>query len=87
MSIVSFLSYSEGTMLTFDPVDFGLAIPLLSGSGQRDLVHQLMELCPTNKLLWSSDAAFHPERFYLGALQSRQALAEVSIGHFIYIPT
>ncbi|KDN45690.1 hypothetical protein RSAG8_04774, partial [Rhizoctonia solani AG-8 WAC10335] len=58
-------------------LDFGLAIPLLSGSGQRDLVHQLMELCPTNKLLWSSDAAFHPERFYLGALQSRQALSEV----------
>ncbi|CAE6505401.1 unnamed protein product [Rhizoctonia solani] len=56
-------------------LDFGLAIPLLSGSGQRDLVHQLLELCPTNKLLWSSDAAFHPERFYLGALQSRQALA------------
>ncbi|CAE7221000.1 unnamed protein product [Rhizoctonia solani] len=56
---------------------FGLAVPLLSGSGQRDLVHQLMELCPTNKLLWSSDAAFHPERFYLGALQSRQALSEV----------
>ncbi|CAE6416926.1 unnamed protein product [Rhizoctonia solani] len=58
-------------------LDFGLAIPLLSGSGQRNLVHQLMELCPTNKLLWSSDAAFHPERFYLGALQSRQALSEV----------
>ncbi|CAE6458094.1 unnamed protein product [Rhizoctonia solani] len=58
-------------------LDFGLAIPLLSGSGQRSLVHQLMELCPTNKLLWSSDAAFHPERFYLGALQSRQALSEV----------
>ncbi|CAE6424633.1 unnamed protein product [Rhizoctonia solani] len=58
-------------------LDFGLAIPLLSGSGQRDLVHQLMEICPTNKLLWSSDAAYHPERFYLGALQSRQALAEV----------
>ncbi|KAH7345713.1 hypothetical protein B0J17DRAFT_592592 [Rhizoctonia solani] len=58
-------------------LDFGLAIPLLSGSGQRDLVHQLMELCPTNKLLWSSDAAFHPERFYLGALQSRHALSEV----------
>ncbi|KAF8755650.1 glutamine synthetase [Rhizoctonia solani] len=57
-------------------LDFGLAIPLLSGSGQRDLVHQLMEICPTNKLLWSSDAAYHPERFYLGALQSRQALAE-----------
>ncbi|KAG8689194.1 hypothetical protein FRC11_003844 [Ceratobasidium sp. 423] len=59
------------------PIDFGLAIPLLSGGGQRDLVHQLVELCPTNKLLWSSDAAFHPERFYLGALQSRQALSEV----------
>ncbi|KAJ1302136.1 hypothetical protein OPQ81_000965 [Rhizoctonia solani] len=58
-------------------LEFSLAIPLLSGSGQRDLVHQLMGICPTNKLLWSSDAAFYPERFYLGALQSRQALVDV----------
>ncbi|KAF8595979.1 hypothetical protein BDV93DRAFT_80789 [Ceratobasidium sp. AG-I] len=58
-------------------LDFGLAIPLLSGAGQRNLIGQLLELCPTNKLLWSSDTAFHPERFYLGALQTREALTEV----------
>lgn len=58
-------------------LDFGLAIPLLSGDGQRNMLRQLMELCPTNKLLWSSDAAFHPERFYLAALQTREALSEV----------
>ncbi|KAG9123667.1 hypothetical protein FRC07_014349, partial [Ceratobasidium sp. 392] len=58
-------------------VDFGLAIPLLSGDGQRSVMRQLLELCPTNKLLWSSDAALHPERYYLGAVQSKDVMAEV----------
>ncbi|KAG8699163.1 hypothetical protein FRC09_006784 [Ceratobasidium sp. 395] len=58
-------------------LDFGLAIPLLSGDGQRSLMRQLLELCPANKLLWSSDAALHPERFYLAAEQAKDAIAEV----------
>ncbi|KAG9092726.1 hypothetical protein FRC06_011817 [Ceratobasidium sp. 370] len=58
-------------------LDFGLAIPLLSGDGQRSLVRQLLELCPTNKLLWSSDAVFHPEKYYLGAVQTKDVIAEV----------
>ncbi|QRV82041.1 glutamine synthetase [Ceratobasidium sp. AG-Ba] len=58
-------------------LDFGLAIPLLSGDGQRSVLRHLFELCPTNKLLWSSDAAFYPELFYLGAMQSKDAIAEV----------
>ncbi|KAG8731452.1 hypothetical protein FRC12_019718, partial [Ceratobasidium sp. 428] len=58
-------------------LDFGLALPLLSGDGQRSLMRQLLELCPTNKLLWSSDAALHPERFYLAAEQAKDAMAEV----------
>jgi hypothetical protein len=41
-------------------------------------MRQLLELCPTNKLLWSSDAALHPERYYLGAVQTKEALTEVS---------
>ncbi|KAG8744024.1 hypothetical protein FRC12_014913, partial [Ceratobasidium sp. 428] len=40
-------------------------------------MRQLLELCPTNKLLWSSDAALHPERFYLAAEQAKDAIAEV----------
>ncbi|KAG8696607.1 hypothetical protein FRC08_007050, partial [Ceratobasidium sp. 394] len=59
------------------PIDFGLAIPLLSGDGQRSLMRQLLELCPTNKLLWSSDAVFYPERYYLGAVQTKDVMAEV----------
>ncbi|KAF8594657.1 glutamine synthetase/guanido kinase [Ceratobasidium sp. AG-I] len=58
-------------------LDFGLAISPLSGDGQRSLIRQLLELCPTNKLLWSSGTAFHPERVYLAALQVREALAEI----------
>ncbi|KAF8594652.1 hypothetical protein BDV93DRAFT_611774 [Ceratobasidium sp. AG-I] len=62
-------------------LDFGLAISLLSGDGQRSLIRQLLELCPTNKLLWSSGTAFHPERFYLGALQMREALTEILVDY------
>ncbi|KAG9080867.1 hypothetical protein FS749_007869 [Ceratobasidium sp. UAMH 11750] len=58
-------------------LDFGLAIPFLSGDGQRSLMRQLLELCPTNKLLWSSDAVFYPERYYLGAVQTKDVMAEV----------
>jgi predicted TIM-barrel fold metal-dependent hydrolase len=35
-------------------LDFGEVFPFLSADGQRGVIKQMMELCPTNKLLWSS---------------------------------
>jgi uncharacterized protein len=58
-------------------VDFGLAVPLLSASGMRDAVRQLLELAPWSKVLYSSDARLIPETYYLAALRGRQVLGEV----------
>jgi uncharacterized protein len=58
-------------------LDFGLAIPFLSVSGMRDTIHQLLELTPTSKLMYSSDAHSIPELYYLAAKWGRQLLAEV----------
>ncbi|MDZ7961155.1 MAG: amidohydrolase family protein [Aulosira sp. DedQUE10] len=58
-------------------LDFGLAVPSLSVSGMREAIRQLLELAPTSKLMYSSDAHSIPELYYLGAKWGRQLLAEV----------
>jgi predicted TIM-barrel fold metal-dependent hydrolase len=55
-------------------VDFGLAVPLLSVAGMRDTVRMLLELAPTSKVLYSSDAHLVPDLFYLGAIWGRTVL-------------
>lgn len=58
-------------------LDFGLAVPFLSVAGMRSAVQMLLELTPTSKLMYSSDAHFIPELYYLGAKWGRQILGEV----------
>ena len=58
-------------------VDYGLAVPFLSVSGMKKTLQMLLELAPTSKLLFSSDAHFIPELYYLGAKWGRQALGLV----------
>ncbi|MBD2679919.1 MULTISPECIES: amidohydrolase family protein [Nostoc] len=58
-------------------LDFGLAIPFLSVSGMRETIRQLLELTPTSKLMYSSDAHSIPELYYLAAKWGRQLLGEV----------
>jgi len=58
-------------------LDFGLAIPSLSVSGMRETIRQLLELAPTSKLMYSSDAHSLPELYYLAAKWGRQLLGEV----------
>ncbi len=58
-------------------LDFGLAVPFLSFSGMRNTVRQLLELAPTSKLMYSSDAKFIPELYYLAAKWGRQIITEV----------
>ncbi|KAJ7579017.1 amidohydrolase 2 [Mycena floridula] len=55
-------------------LDFGEVFPFVSGSGQRTIIRQVLELAPTNKILWSTDGHWFPESFYLGTLQARNAL-------------
>lgn len=34
-------------------LDIGEVFPFVSADGQKDLVRQALELCPTNKIMWS----------------------------------
>lgn len=38
-------------------LDFGEVFPFVSGEGQRSIIQQVLELCPTNKILWSSECS------------------------------
>jgi uncharacterized protein len=58
-------------------VDMGLTVPFVSIAGMQSVLRQLLELTPTTKLLFSSDAHLTPELFYLGAKWGREALADV----------
>ncbi|KAJ7890617.1 amidohydrolase 2 [Mycena olivaceomarginata] len=58
-------------------LDFGEVFPFVSGCGQIAIIRQVLELCPTNKILWSTDGHWWPESFYLGSIQARQALYHV----------
>lgn len=58
-------------------LDFGLAIPFLTVAGMRSVISQLLELTPTTKVMYSSDAHTVPELYYLGAKWGRQLLGEV----------
>lgn len=58
-------------------LDFGEVFPMLSADGQKSVIKEMLELVPTNKLLWSSDGHMYPETFYLANRQVREVLTEV----------
>lgn len=58
-------------------LDFGLAVPFFSVSGMRETVRMLLELAPTSKIMYSSDAHLIPELYYLGGRWGREVLAQV----------
>eukprot|EP01133_Synstelium_polycarpum_P015924 gene15924-18930_t len=58
-------------------IDIGLAIPFLSQRGMVDVVRNLFEICPADKMLYSSDAHHIPELYYLGAKWARYTLKVV----------
>jgi predicted TIM-barrel fold metal-dependent hydrolase len=57
-------------------LDAGLAVPFLSVAGMRAVLGMLLELAPTTKLLYSSDAHLIPELYYLAAAWGRALLGE-----------
>jgi predicted TIM-barrel fold metal-dependent hydrolase len=61
-------------------LDISEMTPFIS-FGIRDKLFRLLEMCPTNKLLYGSDGHNIPELFWISALETRYALHEV-IQHF-----
>ncbi|CAG8842849.1 17129_t:CDS:2, partial [Gigaspora margarita] len=55
-------------------VDIGLVFPKISASGQQASLRELLEICPNGH--------YHPESFYVAAIQGREALSKfVRVGY------
>lgn len=58
--------------------DIGEVFPFLSKEGQENAVREILELCPTEKIMWSTDGHWFPETYLLAIIQVREALEVVS---------
>ncbi|VUC20214.1 unnamed protein product, partial [Clonostachys rosea] len=57
--------------------DIGEVFPFLSRDGQTGVVRQILELCPSEKILWSTDGHWFPETYFLAVEQVREVLDAV----------
>lgn len=59
--------------------DIGEIFPFIDRQGQEAALREILELCPSEKILWSTDGHHFPERYLLAVLQVRDALEVVRI--------
>lgn len=59
--------------------DIGEIFPFLSKEGQERAVREILELCPSEKILWSTDGHWFPETYLLAVIQVREALEKVRL--------
>ncbi|KAI0203889.1 amidohydrolase-domain-containing protein [Astrocystis sublimbata] len=64
-------------------VDIGEVFPVISRHGQESVVRQILELCPWEKVLWSTDGHLLPETYLLATKQVRSVLKTV-LGEFVH---
>ncbi|VUC35667.1 unnamed protein product [Clonostachys rosea] len=57
--------------------DIGLVFPMVSRDGQEKAIRQILELCPSSKILWSTSGHYLPETYLLAVTQMRRALKDV----------
>ncbi|KAH7327238.1 hypothetical protein BKA65DRAFT_554796 [Rhexocercosporidium sp. MPI-PUGE-AT-0058] len=62
--------------------DIGEVFPFLSKEGQEKAVREILELCPTEKIMWSTDGHWFPETYLLAIIQVREAL-EVVLSEYV----
>lgn len=68
--------------------DIGEVFPFLSKEGQENVIREILELCPSEKILWSTDGHWFPETYLLAIIQAREALAVVRYPeHHLHINT
>ncbi|KAH0562449.1 hypothetical protein GP486_002863 [Trichoglossum hirsutum] len=58
-------------------MDIGEVFPMVSQDGQERVIREALELCPTEKLLWSTDGHWFPETFLLAVVQVREAMGKI----------
>ncbi len=57
--------------------DIGEVFPFVSKDGQEKVVREILELCPTEKICWSTDGHWFPETYLLAVIQMREAFEVV----------
>ena len=57
--------------------DIGEVFPFLSRGGQENVFKQILELCPGEKILWSTDGHWFPETYLLAVEQMCEVFATV----------
>ncbi|KAL1303221.1 hypothetical protein AAFC00_006638 [Neodothiora populina] len=62
-------------------LDLGEVFPMVSRDGQEHIIRQAMEMTPTTKLLYSTDAHHFAEGYWLANKQFRQALEKVLVDY------
>ena len=58
-------------------LDIGEVFPLVSQEGQENVIRESLELCPSEKLFWSTDGHWFPETYLLAVIQVREAMKQV----------
>lgn len=58
-------------------VDIGEVFPCVSQDGQEAVIRDLLEFCPTKKIMWSTDGHWFPETYLLAKIQSRDTFEKV----------
>ncbi|KAL6405704.1 Protein fluG [Ilyonectria robusta] len=57
--------------------DIGEVFPMVSRDGQETIVRQILEICPSSKVIWSTDGHWFPETYLLAVVQMREAFETV----------
>lgn len=60
-------------------LDIGEVFPMVSRSGQDNIVRQALELTPMSKILWSTDGHLQAETYWLANVQGREVLEKVFV--------
>lgn len=58
-------------------MDIGEVFPFLSQDGQERVIREALELCPSEKLTWSTDGHWFPETYLLATIQVREGMGKV----------
>ena len=58
-------------------LDIGEIFPFVSQDGQEGVIRSALDLCPSEKLLWSTDGHWFPETYLLAVVQMKEGLERV----------
>ncbi|KAH7137004.1 hypothetical protein B0J13DRAFT_560383 [Dactylonectria estremocensis] len=62
--------------------DIGEVFPMVSRDGQETILRQILEICPSSKVIWSTDGHWYPETYLLAVIQMREVF-ETVLGEYV----